>query len=195
MSSIRSHQYVTAALVIAAHCWAAFLVADDKLALETPKPVPEERIVTIRLGVATSLGEPSDSKSPDPTLTANVDEHAIEPQIADKENAGQTPPTSRTAPYYYRTSELDKVPAVQQDVLDSLPVALPGEKPVKTVLRLLINDQGDIDEILVENSQLPLQATKLLVEKFSRMKFEPGKIAGAPVRSQLTIEVEASASQ
>ena len=57
-------------------------------------------------------------------------------------------------------------------------------------LRLLINEQGLIDEVLVEGEPLSTPVERLIKDAFSKIQFEPGKIGNASVKSQLWIEVD-----
>jgi hypothetical protein len=105
------------------------------------------------------------------------------------------PVLSPPDPYYFRSHELTNPPRLLQDVRATQNLNLSDTLNRLVVLRLLVSDSGDIDRVVVEESDLPAESTLLLVEKFSKMKFNPGKIDNSPVKSQLTIEVEVGPSE
>lgn len=90
---------------------------------------------------------------------------------------------------YLRTDELTKAPSVLLDISSDLSLFSPNGLPQLAILRLLVNERGDIDQVLVEDSPLPEEEQNLLKNAFSKTKFHPGEINGTPVRSQLRIEV------
>ena len=93
-------------------------------------------------------------------------------------------------PYYFRSEQLSVRPVVLRDV--ALPDNNPLLAPLKTqkaILRIMISELGDIDEVVIEESQLPEAAAEILKDTFAKIKFQPGMIGAIPVRSQMTIEV------
>lgn len=94
----------------------------------------------------------------------------------------------QTEPHYFRASELTQKPVFLDGVPDNLYLTVPGEASQTAVLKLLINERGEVDRVLVDDSGLSIEAEKLLVEVFSGAKFYPGKIGESPVKSQLKIE-------
>lgn len=92
-------------------------------------------------------------------------------------------------PYYFSTSELNEMPQVTLDLSPSLAFSLQNVAVQLAVLRLLINEDGRIDEIFIDASPLSENDQRLVMETFSKTKFQPGKINGMPVKSQLKIEV------
>jgi hypothetical protein len=90
---------------------------------------------------------------------------------------------------YFPANALTQKPLVAVDVSPDLMVIVPGVPPQAAVLRLLINEYGDVDSVVVENSLLPDVAQKKVTEAFSQLRFHPGEIRGVQVKSQLRIEV------
>jgi hypothetical protein len=110
----------------------------------------------------------------------------------DKASTGSAPILAITAPagpYYFRSSELTRRPVLLGDAISRLLVELPGFPPAPVILRLLISDEGVVDKVLVEDSYLPEAVESHIVEAFANVRFLPGKIEDAAVRSQLRIEV------
>lgn len=92
-------------------------------------------------------------------------------------------------PYYFRTNDLTEKPRVLRDIRPDLSLSLPNGLSQLAVLRLLINERGDIDQVVMEDSALPEEAQHLVLDAFAKTKFQPGKIGDIPVKSQLRIEV------
>jgi len=188
---MRPHQVIAVAVAAAVHCGAYLAVSNQDI---TPPPHLSHSppVVTIELNA------PKQSADEVGTTLSDSLQAAIDQLTQDMERSAspiaapeplQQPPAG---PYYYRVSELTNAPLVLRDVREIQPLKLTGEKPQKVILRLLINEKGEIDQVLVQDSELSQEATTVLADKFSLMRFEPGKIDGAPVRSQITIEVDAA---
>ena len=98
--------------------------------------------------------------------------------------------------YYHHIEELTTPPIVQDNVEPSVNLTLTmdevPEKPLQ--LRLLVNENGDIDDIEIEESKLSEEATRIVKEQFLKMKFAPGLIGDFAVKSQFVIEVSLSAA-
>lgn len=92
-------------------------------------------------------------------------------------------------PYYFSVKELTQKPLVSRDVPADFMLLVPGVPPQAATLQILISEYGDVDKVVVENSLLPDDAQKVVIDEFSKLKFNPGEINGAPVKSQLKIEV------
>ncbi len=69
-------------------------------------------------------------------------------------------------------------------------LALPGVPAQSAVLRLLINENGDIDHVTIDETFLSESAARVVKDAFLKIKFYPGKIGNIPVKSQLRILVE-----
>ncbi|MFZ6876572.1 energy transducer TonB [Undibacterium sp. Di27W] len=93
--------------------------------------------------------------------------------------------------YYHHIHELTVPPQVLNNVEPSSNLTLTidevSDKPLQ--LRLMVNENGDIDDVEIEDSKLSLEATRLVKEQFHKMKFTPGMIQEFAVKSQLLIEV------
>lgn len=93
------------------------------------------------------------------------------------------------APTYHVPAELDAPPRVVQDVPLEMGFNVPDLPPQMLVLRLLINELGEVDKVLIEDSSLPAAAESSIIQSFLRMRFEPGRMENIPVKSQIRIEV------
>ncbi|WP_175624684.1 MULTISPECIES: energy transducer TonB [Oxalobacteraceae] len=134
------------------------------------------------------------------TSTADV----VEKSVASKDQADLLPQARGSAdaaasslfnlialpkPYYFQPTELTEQPAVVVDISPDLDALFASGLAQMAVLDLFINESGDIDDVLIENSSLSESAQQLIKDAFSKTKFNPGKVAGMPVKSQLKIEV------
>jgi hypothetical protein len=92
-------------------------------------------------------------------------------------------------PYYFKPGELGAKPVVVSDVSPDLASTLTGEATQSAILRLLINEHGDIDKVIIEESGFSEPNRQLLLDSFAKMRFEPGKVDDKPVKSELKIEI------
>lgn len=92
-------------------------------------------------------------------------------------------------PNYFRTSQVTQKPVVLRDVTQDLVLVLPELPEEVAILRLLINDHGSIDKVIVEDSRLPETAERRIVDAFAKLTFQPGKIGRIAVRTQVRIEI------
>ncbi|MDQ9171652.1 hypothetical protein Q8A64_14660 [Oxalobacteraceae bacterium R-40] len=95
----------------------------------------------------------------------------------------------QSEPYYFPVKELTEKPLVSRDIPPDLGILLPEVASQSVGVWLFINEAGEIDRIKIGNSDLPPYAEVLLREYFGKVKFYPGKIDGAAVKSKLKIEV------
>ena len=59
----------------------------------------------------------------------------------------------------------------------------------QTVLRLLINEYGDVDQVLVEDTALPTELLRELQQRFLLARFLPGRLLDRAVPSAIRIAV------
>lgn len=105
--------------------------------------------------------------------------------------AASGPPLLRTfEARYFLSKELSEKPVVIEDINQDLRIALPGIEAQSLVLILLINEEGLIDRVELEKTDLPLEIATQVINTFSSLKFQPGKIDQVAVKSQLKIEVQ-----
>lgn len=99
------------------------------------------------------------------------------------------PTVALAQPRYFKVTELTEKPQVLQDIPPEKILALPDISPRPTQVQLLINERGEIDKLVIENTDLSEQARQFVIEAFGSVKFSPGKLGDLPVKSQLHIEV------
>lgn len=92
-------------------------------------------------------------------------------------------------PYYFSAKDLTQKPLVVRDVPADLTLIVPDVPAQAATLQILINEYGEIDQVIVEDSLLPEVAQKTVVDAFVKARFHPGEINGVPVKSQLRIEI------
>lgn len=92
-------------------------------------------------------------------------------------------------PHYFPAGDLDRKP----EAIGEVPLAYPAELPAVTrsrvVLSLLIDEQGRVDQVLVENTDAPGEFEQLASHAFAGARFRPGMRAGEAVKSRLRVEV------
>jgi hypothetical protein len=124
-----------------------------------------------------------------------ADEQAEGQPIAKKTDVNMSaliPVELPTGPYYFPAQQLTEKPKVVQDVMPALPLIATPMQP--TVISLLINEYGDIDDVVIEDANVPVQTATLIKKALKRMKFYPGMLENMPVKTQLKIEVTLQSS-
>lgn len=110
------------------------------------------------------------------------------PPVLPQTTPSETKSGARILPKYFAPEELSRKPLLRQAIsLDTLD--LPPETASGTVsIRLLLNAEGAVEDVIVGQSTLPQALVNTAVKVFSVASFEPGQIAGTPVRSQFVLE-------
>jgi hypothetical protein len=91
-------------------------------------------------------------------------------------------------PVYISSEQVSVKPVLLVDV----PPTLAGEIAhdlSSVVLNLLINEQGKVDRVIVEDESLPQTTRQTLVEGFSKVQFTPALMQERPVKIRLRIEL------
>jgi periplasmic protein TonB len=99
------------------------------------------------------------------------------------------PPSLPPAPDYLFSSRLQVAPQPLVDVEPVFPDRA-GKQNGTVVLRLLINEKGDVDNVAVVRAFPEGFFEESALAAFGQAKFSPGKVLGVPVKSQMTIEVD-----
>jgi hypothetical protein len=94
---------------------------------------------------------------------------------------------------YVPASQLDVKPQVVRDIDPDLLENFRGVQAQWLNLTLLINEYGDVDQVIIESfvktSDLPEQLLADLKQRFLEARFTPGRLQNQAVRSQLRIRV------
>lgn len=98
--------------------------------------------------------------------------------------------SGKSEAHYFQPIELSEKPQLVSNDYSSMLLALPGVPAQSAVLRLLINENGDIDHVTIDETFLSESAARVVKDAFLKIKFYPGKIGNIPVKSQLRILVE-----
>lgn len=89
---------------------------------------------------------------------------------------------------YIDAAKVNTQPVLLVDVPPTLARTIPDDLS-SVVLRLLINEQGKVDHVVVEDESLPQKTRQALVDGFSKVEFRPALMQQRPVKVQLRIEV------
>ena len=121
------------------------------------------------------------------TLARPTDLQAVKPEqgeIALSEGIVSLP-----GPYYFPPQELSRRPQVTLPVAIDYPEKAPLVAWKHVVLRLLINEAGDVDKVIVETTDVPSELEALARQAFAQAKFQPGLRGDIPVKSQMLVEI------
>ncbi|HZW23146.1 hypothetical protein [Noviherbaspirillum sp.] len=169
-------------LSVACHLALGYTVATSTMpAHGLPLEAPPLKVLPVVLKPATEspqappeAARPAARQAPLPSAPVHEDVPIVQP----------------TGPYYFRLSELTEKPAILQDTATDMVVRVPGLPPQAAILKLLINDEGEVDRVVVEDSFLADEVEQQIAETFNKLRFRPGMIGRIAVRSQLRIEVQ-----
>jgi TonB family protein len=98
-------------------------------------------------------------------------------------------PSLAAAPDYAFGARLDPGPRPLEDIEPDYPDPVHLREGT-VVLRVLISDTGNVDDVAVVRSQPRGVFEAAAVEAFAKARFAPGMAAGTPVKSQITVEVQ-----
>jgi outer membrane biosynthesis protein TonB len=105
----------------------------------------------------------------------------------DREKTNTDMPLGFSDPrHYYQSSELDERPKALAGIE---PDDVMPNDDTYIVLRLLINERGDVDEVEPVISDAS-EAEKSAVAAFKAARFSPGMRRGAPVKSEMWVELK-----
>ncbi len=125
----------------------------------------------------------------EPTAT---DEHSWKDQSQPREKTSAAP-ASATPKNYFSRHDLDRPARIIEnlDIKDgSLDIAL-RKRPEhgRVQLECLIDERGNVDEVIILTSTLPDDITLIVKDHASRAKFIPGRINRQAVPSKLSFEL------
>ncbi|WP_019140292.1 hypothetical protein [Noviherbaspirillum massiliense] len=144
--------------------------------------------------------EPAQSRTTFENHKHEFDEHAADAE--DRPSAEQTrfqrerrekvaavPVLPASDLRYFPLSDLTEAPVVVEDIPSGRTLILPDVAPPPINVSLLINEQGEVDEVVIHETALSELATRFITNAFLKTKFRPGKIGYVAVKSELNIEV------
>ncbi len=133
-----------------------------------PSPVP-----TDAGGVADAPAEPVAGTQPHPVLNRDL-------------GVGLLP---IPAPAYYTADQLTKRPRPtsepELDTAETRPIIVAGT----IILKLWIDERGDVIAVDVETTDLPALFSKTATDAFRNLRFTPGELNGLPVGTMMRIEI------
>jgi TonB family protein len=91
-------------------------------------------------------------------------------------------------PRYWRAAELD-VRAAPLAEVDPVAPARAGDRPGRVVARVLIDEAGKADRVLIEKSEPAGLFDDAVIAAFRKARYRPGSKNGIRVKSQMRVEV------
>jgi hypothetical protein len=96
---------------------------------------------------------------------------------------------TKPEPRYFVSKELTQMPVVIWDVPSDLALAASDVPAQSAKLHIFVNEYGDVDRVVVEDSTLSKPDQKKIVDAFGKSKFRPGQIGRIPVKSEVKVEL------
>jgi TonB family protein len=108
---------------------------------------------------------------------------------ATPKDSGAKPAGGAVSPIYYKRSQLDARAYLVTRVDPVYPSGIPPTGG-KARIRLFINERGFVDRVAIEESKASAKFGEAAAQAFRTAQFEPGKLKGVAVKSQVLIEVD-----
>lgn len=160
-----------------------------RLVKQADMPIPAFPSVTAEESRGAAAGTMVTSTGALPTAATLTASDTMRPADQRTDTAAESPLLSLPEPRYFPANELSEWPSVLQDIPPDKTIALPNAPLQPARIRLLINEQGDIDKVVFEDSLLSDEAKHFVKDSFATVKFKPGKIGDLAVNTQLRVEV------
>jgi len=141
---------------------------------------PEPKVLQPEL--ATPANPPEDASN-------DVDSQPAAPEVDEPQLLEIDSPPA----YYFKAWELSAQPLVLSDSSADQVRELSESAPEPLIAHLLINEDGTIDQIVLEPTSLSDEAQQFVIEAFSKTRFSPGKQGDKPVKTDLMIEIRLDA--
>lgn len=158
-------------------------------AVESAPAVAARPWTALHAGVALAARKFRTSGTSSPLTPVEPQGALAQPPEAPRPTPAAASPALQPAPDYLQRSSLDTPPHPLHDI----DPAYPEEAQLRSgsvVVRLLIAESGDVDTAAVVRATPPGLFDASALTAFGSAKFAPGMRGGAPVKSQLTVEVE-----
>lgn len=91
---------------------------------------------------------------------------------------------------YYTRDELSVPPRIEVAMPDRVEDSWPRFQPGKMVLRLFLDENGQVDRISIDESDLPIEFEALALAALRSGIFSPGQLEGRSVKSQIRIQID-----
>lgn len=152
--------------------------------LDTPKPAETTSV--------TSEGQPTSASAPkhEPKTTeTSIQKAAPAEEKQDQEAHEGADLLPIPAPVFYPAEQLSKKPQPTMATDLEAPEVTPLIASGRIILKLWISDLGEVVEVQIEKTNMPLAFSRVAIAGFKRLRFTPGLRDGHPVGSTMRIEV------
>lgn len=113
---------------------------------------------------------------------------ATAPELVSKAEASERVVALPAAPDYLLGATLDPGPVPIGDIEPEYPASANLQEG-KVVIRVLISASGQVDNVAVVRAAPPGLFEAAALEAFGKAQFTPARVAGVPIKSQITVEV------
>jgi len=150
-----------------------------------PRAVESTRELRVRL-IGQSPAKPLRPSEMQPERDAAI---ALPQKTSSHTDVAPSPGGGISAPRYFFSSELARRPETLAPIIPRYPDQL-QTGPYYVRLRVFINEQGAVDDVVVVNADPDGAFEKAARAAFAQAHFLPGQRDGVPVRSQMLVEVK-----
>jgi len=97
-----------------------------------------------------------------------------------------SPSQSKAGFRYFQSHELTQQASLDVGLAGGDVLVVPGVAPQSATVRVALDEQGNVDAVTFEDSNLTDEEKRLVEDELRRRKFLPGKIGRIPVRTEVT---------
>lgn len=156
-----------------------------KLGPNTAKPVKAPRVDAISVASLKSEAASASALQDVPEPPILVDAAQGEPSEGNAAGGGFGIPE----PYYFPAKEVSETARLVSDGVDLPPTLATLPDSGRMVILMLINEQGVVDRVKVETSELKPEMESAIRSQFLHARFSPAVKNGVAVKSRMRLEV------
>jgi outer membrane biosynthesis protein TonB len=127
-------------------------------------------------------------RPPPPPPAAPVPAEPAQPSAMPDEPSAKPGEADQDGLPYLPADQLDVRPEFPPDLEERVSAGLAETESGRVVLQLLIGEDGRVNDVELEESELSEQASLKLMENFSSLQLVPGQRGGKPVRTRWHLE-------
>lgn len=172
----------------AAHLGLGFAIGSDTYREAAPVPRGEQPVLLVYLNQPDHAVITAPTPAPPAARAQPADVQATQPAPA-QQSMPEQPVTRRIALRHFPLSALTQAPQLASGLVGDGLLVVPGIEAQHATIQVWINDQGEVDKVAIDDSDLPEEEKQRVIAAFSAVKFYAGKIGRITVSSQISMDI------
>ena len=173
----------------AAHLGLGFAIGSGSYREAAPVPRGEQPVLVVYLHQPDRVTTTASAPTPAQAVAADVQPAQAAPAQPAQESMPEQAVTRPIALRHFPLSVLTQAPQLASGLVGDGLLVVPGIAPQHATIQVWINDQGDVDKVAIEDSELPEEEQQRVIAAFSAVKFYAGKIGRITVSSQMSMDI------